>query len=600
GESAEKIITVTIKPGIPPNPGPITQEIITPINNLAICPGSEVKYSVDDIQDYGVVNYTWNLPTGWSFKGTNNNTNEITVIAGNYGQNGAITVTATNSCGTGPTSNLNVNIDPPAPTTVGAISGDALVCSTKTGLNYSVPAQTSATGYTWTVPANWVITSGSNTNNITVNASSTPGNITVTADNNCGSSPPSSFAVGVTNAAPPQPLAITSSLDGNKNICPPANGITFNVPAVTGATSYLWTLPTAGWEITAGAGTRNITVKVTSAAAIGTQQVSVQAVNICGNSAASVYTGIEVANHIVTNAGADMTVCRTTNFAPITINASVLFGNSKFDPSFQTSGTGTFVTPLPKNESGPFTYQYKPTAADHAAGQVTITMTVPKPKGNSDNCGTGGGNNGVDDMVITFKPDPIASISGTSTICSGNATDITFTASPNSIVTYNINGGTNRTIPVGANGTAVLATGNLTTSTNYNLVSVAYTGTLTCPKNITGTATVTTTSPPTASISYAQPFCTSNSTSQNVTKSGTGNGTYSAGTTGFIIDAQSGAITPSDNPPGIHTVTLTIPASGGCPEYTTTTTVQIIEKVQITTPPQNVQVCEGQQAQFNV
>jgi hypothetical protein len=591
GESAEKIIAITIKPGIPTAPSAITRAD----QPNPICSGDSKNFSVTNDPN---VSYNWSVPVGWSIT-NGNNSNAITVTAGNYGQNGTVTVTATNSCGTGTPSNLNVNIDPPAPTTVGPISGDALVCSTKTGLNYSVTGQTTATGYTWTVPTNWVITSGNNTNNITVNASSTPGNITVTADNSCGSSPPSSFSVGVTSSIPTQPLAITSSLDGNKNICPPANGITFSVPAVTGAASYLWTLPTAGWEITAGAGTRNITVKVTSAAAIGTQQVSVQAVNICGNSTASVYTGIEVANHIVTNAGADMTVCKTTNFAPITINASVLFGNSKFDPTFQTSGTGTFPSPSPKNESGPFTYQYKPTAADHAAGKVTITMTIPRPNGSNQNCGTGGGNNGVDDMVITFKPDPTASISGATTICTGNATDITFTASPNSVVTYNINGGANKTIPVGPNGTAVLATGNLTANTNYNLISVAYTGTLSCPKNITGTATVSITNPPTASISYAQPFCNSNSTSQTVTKTGTGNGNYS-GTVGLTIDTSSGAILPNTSTPGIHTVTLTIPASGGCPEYTTTANVQIIDKVQITSPPQNVQVCEGQQAQFGV
>ena len=83
---------------------------------------------------------------------------------------------------------------------------------------------------------------------------------------------------------------------------------------------------------------------------------------------------------------------------------------------------------------------------------------------------------------------------------------------------------------------------------------------------------------PTASISYAGPYCSSVATAQSVTLTGTGGytgGTYSSSPAGLTINASSGAITPSTTTPGTYTVTYTIAAAGGCPVVTATTTVTI-------------------------
>lgn len=59
--------------------------------------------------------YTWTVPTGWSItEGTG--TNSITVTTGNLGQNGNITVTATNGCGIGSPQTLAVTIANSPPT----------------------------------------------------------------------------------------------------------------------------------------------------------------------------------------------------------------------------------------------------------------------------------------------------------------------------------------------------------------------------------------------------------------------------------------------------------------------------------------------------
>ncbi|HMU08541.1 MAG TPA: hypothetical protein PKC54_00930 [Ferruginibacter sp.] len=82
------------------------------------------------------------------------------------------------------------------------------------------------------------------------------------------------------------------------------------------------------------------------------------------------------------------------------------------------------------------------------------------------------------------------------------------------------------------------------------------------------TATVTT--PPAATITYAgSPYCTSTGTAA-VTQTGTAGGVYSS-TAGLSINPATGAINLSASTPGTYTVTYTIAASGGCPQFQTTT-----------------------------
>ena len=99
-----------------------------------------------------------------------------------------------------------------------------------------------------------------------------------------------------------------------------------------------------------------------------------------------------------------------------------------------------------------------------------------------------------------------------------------------------------------------------------------------------GCAAVTTTTPvtitelPTANLSYpSSPWCNSITSQQIPSLNGTNGyqpGTYSSPTLSSI-NASTGAIIPSANPTGTHTVTYTTLASGGCPAVSTTTTVTI-------------------------
>lgn len=96
--------------------------------------------------------------------------------------------------------------------------------------------------------------------------------------------------------------------------------------------------------------------------------------------------------------------------------------------------------------------------------------------------------------------------------------------------------------------------------------------------SVTVNTTVSITPLPTASISYADPFCKSIFTPEIVTLSGTGaytGGVYSA-QVGFSINSSTGQIVPSTNEAGTYQITYTVPPSLGCPAVPVDTSVTIL------------------------
>jgi len=97
---------------------------------------------------------------------------------------------------------------------------------------------------------------------------------------------------------------------------------------------------------------------------------------------------------------------------------------------------------------------------------------------------------------------PTASISGNASFCNSGSTTITFTGTPNAMVTYTKNNGPNQNIQLNCSGTATLNTGLLTQTTVYSLVSAAFGN---CSQTVTGTATVTITVAPTITTAFTNP-----------------------------------------------------------------------------------------------
>ncbi len=96
-----------------------------------------------------------------------------------------------------------------------------------------------------------------------------------------------------------------------------------------------------------------------------------------------------------------------------------------------------------------------------------------------------------------------------------------------------------------------------------------------CPSANSATASMIITIPYSATISYAgSPFCSSTGTALT-TFSGSIGGVFSASPTVGSINAATGAVDLSSTNPGKYTISYTLPAIGGCPVYTTATTLLV-------------------------
>ncbi|NUY80433.1 T9SS type B sorting domain-containing protein [Flavobacterium sp. MAH-1] len=135
-------------------------------------------------------------------------------------------------------------------------------------------------------------------------------------------------------------------------------------------------------------------------------------------------------------------------------------------------------------------------------------------------------------QTLTISPVslPTASISASPlAVCSGQNSTISFSGTPNAIITYKVDGGTNQTITLNASGSANITTSALTANTTYTLVSAASAALNTCTAVLNGSVTIAVNSLPTASISSNSPVC--HGSSAVVTFTGTPNAsvTYSVG-----------------------------------------------------------------------
>lgn len=156
---------------------------------------------------------------------------------------------------------------------------------------YTVTA-TSASGFTWTVPAGATIISGQGTNSIAVHYASTyvSGTISVVVGNGCNPAAPVTRTITVTKGV--KPATPTTIL--NTNICNfLGNGIPVTLrvsPRAANVTGYRWTLiPSFVTVLSAAPDSSSITVLIGSgftAAASTARKVAVLAINGCGISAA--------------------------------------------------------------------------------------------------------------------------------------------------------------------------------------------------------------------------------------------------------------------------------------------------------------------------
>lgn len=353
------------------------------------------------------------------------------------------------SAGVGNTANRDVFMGKYAscsggPTGLSAISGSTLSC-TGAATIYSVSPASGASSYNWSLPGGWAGSSTSNTISVTPSAS---GTVTVYALNSCGSSATQSVSVQV-NPVPAQPSAIS----GTTALCVGTGPQTYSVPAVSGATSYSWSLP-GSWS---GTSTSN-TIQANLGTGGGT--ITVLAINACGNS--------------------------PSQSLAVTVNALPAIGVA--GPSSLCSGSAATLT-----ASGASTYTWN-TSSTNAGISIS-------PSSNTTYTVTGTDANGCTNSAvrsITVNALPLVAITGPSAICWAHSTTLmasgastyTWSTSSNMTNSLNISPSSNTTYTVtgtDANGCKNTATKTVTVN---SLPSVSISGPTTLCSGSSATLTV--------------------------------------------------------------------------------------------------------------
>ena len=416
----------------------ITASVTNPV-----CSTTAITFTATTITPGTVPAYQW-------FKnGVAVGTNTTTYTNSSWSNGDSVWVVHTNNnCNITDTSNKKYVQLVPVPVQPGTISGPANPCpGTQT---YSVSAVTGATTYIWTMPAGWVITAGQGTTSVTVTSTSAAGNVTVTANNSCS-------VASVSRSSTVTPLTAPAVPSGPVAVCASSTGNVYSVPAVAGATTYTWSVPT-GWTITAGQGTTSITLTAAAGNTSGT--VGVSTGNTCQTSSSTglAVTGGNVVPALLVVSNSGTGICAGTL---VTFTATPTNGGTAPIYQWKKNGTNVGTNTITYTDAGLVTGDViTVTLTTNIACASTSTVTATAP-------------------AITVTPVAVPSVS-----ISGSATLTLCVGVSNTFLASSTNGGTAPTYQWYKNGVAIAgATGSSYTGSafaNNDSVYVVLTSSATC------------------------------------------------------------------------------------------------------------------------
>lgn len=468
--STSASVSVVVNP-VPAQPGSITG------TTSLLPPQTGIAYSISTVA--GATSYNWTYSgTGATIHGQGSNA--ITVDFACGATSGSLNVTANNICNGASTAQtqaiLMSTLAQP-----GVITGTTPIVPPQTGISYSITPVSGATGYTWTVPGTLgTIASGQGTTSITIDfaCGATSGLISVVANNACGSSVARTMTVNISSIATP------GVISGLANITYPQTGVAYSVPAVPGATTYTWSVPT-GATITLGQGSNSILVDYACGAVSG--NISVIAGNSCGSGGTN-----SMSVTITTGTPAMPGAISGNNNLPAGVSAL------GYSISAVTGATGyTWTVPTGVNiVSGQGTTSI---VVDYSCSAVSGNISVTANNG----CGTSSARTLA--VTVNAAPAQPAAITGITSVPQGSSGISYSIATVTGATTYTWSyTGTGATITSGQGTNAITVdyacgstNGNLTVnasnacsvpSTNRTL-GITITGTLAAPGAITGTAT---------------------------------------------------------------------------------------------------------------
>ena len=201
--------------------------------------------------------------------------------------------------------------------------------------------------------------------------------------------------------------------------------------------------------------------------------------------------------------------------------------------------------------------------------------------------------------VVTVLPLPTATIAA-NTICTGNTGTVTFTGTPNAVVTYT-DGTSTQTITLNASGNATYTTPVLTANTTYTLVSVATIATPVCTQLQSASATVIVNQLPVVTATPGSATICS-ATNTNIVLSSTIIGTtYSwtvvatgvsgaSNSSGDIINQSLTTTSPGVDGTVVYTIT---PSANGCAGLPITVQINVTSRPTVTITSPSTSYCAG-------
>ncbi len=360
-EAYSNSIVITVN-SLPASAGAIS-------GTATVCQGqNSVSYTVPTIAN--ATSYIWTLPSG--AMGTSS-TNSITVNYGISAISGNITVKGNNTCGVGTTSTLPITINV-LPQNAGSITGTTTVCQGQSSVSYTVPTIANATSYIWTLPSGTTGTSSTNSINVNYGTSAVSGNITVKGNNTCGVGTTSTLPITI-NVLPQNAGSIT----GTTTVCQGQSFVTYTVPTIPYANSYVWSLPSGA---TGTSSTNSINVNFSTSAVSG--NITVKGNNTCGDGAtANLPITINVLPQNAGSITGTTTVCQGQSSVTYTV-PTIPYANS-YVWSLPSGATGTSSTNSinvnfsTSAVSGNITVKGNNTCGDGTTASLSITVNSKPP-----------------------------------------------------------------------------------------------------------------------------------------------------------------------------------------------------------------------------
>ncbi len=369
---------------------PQTPQISGPQNP---CQGTTVNYTVTPVGTPPPTGYSWLTPNNEPFTQVNATTIAVTWNSPNGGQ---LCVLAENDCGFSPPACIPITVS--ALPNLPIVTGPSTVCANNQPQVFTVSNVQPGITYNWTVPAGATYTgSGSS---ITVNFSNAaPGNgqVCVTAQNNCGNSQPGCASFTIT-AVPATP-----TMSGPASVCTSVSSYTYTVSNPPTGVTYNWTAP-PGATITGSGASVSINFNGASSG-----QVCVTAQNSCGTSALACQA------------------VQVTTAPTGTISGAGAFcegSGETVDLTITLTGTGPWDVSYALNNGTPVNINVTTSPYTLTVGQAG-TYTLTSVGITNANClGTTSGS-----AVVTQNPAPVATLTGSGSICEGSNQSVPLTIS---------------------------------------------------------------------------------------------------------------------------------------------------------------------------